>query len=84
MNEYDMLDRQYAIVENERDHYKGLYEDATEENRELRAKLRAVEHVAETAPIFRPDQDLYGDAAYDDVQCIDLALLRDALNGVGA
>lgn len=48
-HEYDMLERQYAAVEAERDQFHQLYNDVAEENRRLRAALWEVRAVAEHA-----------------------------------
>lgn len=48
-HEYDMLERQYAAVEAERDQFHELYNDVAEENRRLRSALAEIRAVAEHA-----------------------------------
>ncbi len=48
-HEYDMLERQYAAVEAERDQFHQLYTDVAEEYRRLRSALAEIRAVAEHA-----------------------------------
>ena len=51
------------------------------ENEQLRAVVARVETALATAPIYRPDSEMYGFDAWDNVECIDIAAIRRALGG---
>ncbi|GAA1891679.1 hypothetical protein [Williamsia serinedens] len=54
---------------------------AEERARELEATVQRVREAVDSAAIYRPDAEAYGDDAWDEIECIDRSVIRAALRG---